>query len=70
MLELLIESPYTAAYLMTGLVSFVSVLLALIGWFMTRTLSKIDENQTKLFDRVHELAIEVAKLKVQSQQRE
>lgn len=68
MVELMIESPAVAAYLMAGLMSFASVLVAILGWFITRTLSKIDENQTKLFDRVHELAVDVAKLKVQSLQ--
>lgn len=42
-----------------------SVLLGALSYFITRTLAKIDANQTKLFDMVGALATQLAKLQGQ-----
>ena len=39
-----------------------TLLMSSYGWFITNTLAKIDENQTRLFDSVTALAKELAKL--------
>ena len=36
-----------------------------LGWFITRTLAKIDQNQTKLFDMVGALASQLAAIQAQ-----
>ena len=47
----------------TFLTSFTGILLSVVGWLLVRTLKKIDENQTVLFDRMNEISHEFYILK-------
>lgn len=45
-----------------ALTGLMTLLCTSYGWFITNTLAKIDENQTRLFESVTALAKELAKL--------
>lgn len=44
------------------LIWFLGLIMSCLGWFIVRTLAKIDKNQEKLFETVGTLATQLAKL--------